>query len=111
MKHLTLFLLLISSLAFSQDKYDTVNVGSLIGVVKNDTLIQLFSGYEINPTPDTLRAIILVTLSPNAIAHARMGFVVIEPGKRPVYLNRRKRALKWPQVGWDWREVDSNYKK
>lgn len=56
-------------------------------------------------TPDTLRAIILVTLSPNGIAHVRMGFVVIEQGKRPVYLDCRKRALKLPQVGWGWEKV------
>jgi hypothetical protein len=60
--------------------------------------------------PDTARAIILVTLSPSGIAHARMGYVVTEQGKRPVYLDCRKRALKWPMVGWDWRYeiVDSN---
>lgn len=60
--------------------------------------------------PDTLRAIILVTLFPNGIAHARMGFVVIEQGKRPVYLDCRKKALKLPQVGWGW-EVNPNYKQ
>lgn len=55
--------------------------------------------------PDTLRAIVLVTLSPNGIAHSRMGFVVIEQGKRPVYLDCNKRALKLPQVGWGYEEV------
>jgi hypothetical protein len=58
--------------------------------------------------PDTLRAIILVTLSPNGIAHARMGYVVVEQGKRPVYLDCRKRALKLPQVGWGWEKVGKN---
>jgi hypothetical protein len=53
-------------------------------------------------TPDTLRAIILVTLSPNGIAHARMGYVVVQDGKRPVYLDCRKRALKLPHVGWGY---------
>lgn len=61
-------------------------------------------------TPDTLRAIVLVTLSPNGIAHSRMGFVVISEGKRPVYLDCQKKALKLPQVGWDWREVNPNVK-
>lgn len=56
-------------------------------------------------TPDTLRAIILVTLSPNGIAHARMGYVVIAEGKEIVYLDCRKRALKMPQVGWGYRVV------
>lgn len=60
--------------------------------------------------PDTLRAIILVTLSPNDIAHARAGYVVIEQGKRPVFLDCRKRALKGSQVGWDFREVGVNEK-
>ncbi len=50
-------------------------------------------------TPDTLRAICLVTLFQNGIAHSRMGWVVIEPGKRPVYLDCNKRALKLPMVG------------
>lgn len=59
-------------------------------------------------TPDTLRAIILVTLSPNGIAHARMGYVVIEQGKRPVYMDCRKRALKPPAVGWGWESVGGN---
>lgn len=61
--------------------------------------------------PDTLRAICLVTLSPNGIAHARMGFVVIEQGKRPVYLDCRKKALKLPMAGWDFREVGVNEKQ
>lgn len=62
------------------------------------------------PTPDTLRAICLVTLFPNGIAHARMGFVVIEQGKRPVYLDCNKRALKLPMVGWGYVEVGVNEK-
>jgi hypothetical protein len=61
-------------------------------------------------TPDTLRAIILVTLSQNGTAHARMGYVVIEQGKRPVYLDCRKRALKLPQVGWGWEKLTGNIK-
>lgn len=61
--------------------------------------------------PDTLRAICLVTLSSNGIAHARMGFVVISEGKPPVYLDCRKRALKWPMVGWGYREVKTNQNK
>lgn len=59
-------------------------------------------------TPDTLRAIVLVTLSPNGIAHSRMGFVVISEGKRPVYLDCRKKALKLPMVGWGYVEVGGN---
>lgn len=61
--------------------------------------------------PDTVRAICLVTLFENGIAHARMGFAVIETGKRPVYLDCRKRALKGSQMGWGFREVDVNYKQ
>lgn len=58
--------------------------------------------------PDTLRAICLVTLFPNGIAHARMGFVVIEQGKEVRYLDCRKRALKLPQVGWGYRLINPN---
>lgn len=60
--------------------------------------------------------LLLVHISSNAIfsqqgiAHSRMGFVVIEQGKRPVYLDCRKRAIKWPQVGWGYEEVNPNYK-
>lgn len=57
------------------------------------------------PSPDTLRAIVLVTLSPNGIAHARMGFVAISESKRPVYLDCQKKALKLPMVGWGYVEV------
>lgn len=131
----TLFLLLATSLsAFSQEsqyaicyhntlackcgsgevvakdvvKNDTIEVGTGVYMIRHkDSLVGLYR----LPTPDTLRAIILVTLSPNGIAHAKMGYVVIERGKRPIYLDCRKRALKWPQVGWDFREVDKNYKK
>lgn len=56
-------------------------------------------------TPDTLRAICLVTLFPNGIAHSRMGFVVIEQGKRPVYLDCNKKALKLPQAGWGYEVI------
>lgn len=87
MKHLLLLLLFSGSLpAFSQD---TLKRG----------------------TPDTLRAIVLVTLRENGPAVARMGFVVIEQGKRPVYLDCRKRALKMPQVGWGYEVINPNYKK
>lgn len=64
----------------------------------------------VRKTPDTLRAIILVTLSPNGIAHARMGYVVIAEGKEVVYLDCRKRALKLPMVGWGWRVVNPKNK-
>lgn len=61
--------------------------------------------------PDTLRAIVLVTLFPNGVAHSRMGFVVIQDGKRPVYLDCRKKALKMPQVGWGYEIVNPNINK
>lgn len=64
-----------------------------------------------NQGPDTLRAICLVTLFPNGIAHARMGFVVICEGKRPVYLDCRKRALKIPQVGWGYELINPSDKR
>lgn len=62
-------------------------------------------------TPDTLRALILATMCKRCAAEAIPGFVVIAPGKRPVYLDCRKRALKWPQVGWRYELVNPNYKK
>lgn len=95
---LTLFLLLATSAAFSQD------------TVRHRIDLKA-QGWIVNTTPDTIRAILLVTLAPNGIAHARMGFVVRQPGKPVVYLDCRKRALKRPQVGWDWREVKTNYNK
>lgn len=60
--------------------------------------------------PDTVRAYILVTMCRKCAAEAIPGYVVIEQGKRPVYLDCQKRALKWPMVGWDFREVDVNQK-
>lgn len=107
MKHLILFFLFSGSLySFSQEQS-----GHLLDT-KTDAIIQLPGGSYIwpAPKPDTLRAICLVTLFPNGPAHARMGYVVIEHGKRPVYLDCRKRALKLPQVGWGYIEVNPNNK-
>lgn len=59
-------------------------------------------------TPDTLRAIILATMCRRCAAEAIQGYVVIEQGKRPVYLDCRKRALKGFKVGWGWVEVGAN---
>lgn len=58
--------------------------------------------------PDTIRAIVLVTLFPNGIAHSRMGFVVIQDGRKPVYLTCDKKPLKLPQVGWGYELVEPN---
>jgi len=58
--------------------------------------------------PDTLRAIVLVTLFPNGIAHSRMGFVVLQNGRKPVYLSCDKKPLKLPQVGWGYELVEPN---
>lgn len=68
---------------------------------------------EAKNKPDTIRAILLVTLGyrQQGIAHARMGFVVISDGKRPVYLDCQKKALKLPMVGWNYQVIDPNYKK
>lgn len=99
MKHLLLFILFSCSLdSFSQDAKKTCGHN-----LKNCKCMKVDV-----VRPDTLRAYILVTMSPNGIAHARMGYVVIEQGKRPVYLDCRKRALRWPQVGWGYVEVDPN---
>lgn len=95
---LLLFLFSTSLTAFSQDTVPA----------RIDLKAQ---GWIVNATPDTLRAIILVTMCPNCLAHARMGFVVIEQGKRPVYLDCNKKALKLPQVGWGYELIDPNYKR
>lgn len=73
---------------------------------------------RINRKPPTMKHLLLFFLfscsldsfSQDGPAHARMGFVVIEPGKRPVYLDCRKRALNGSQVGWGFREVKTNRK-
>jgi hypothetical protein len=102
MKKLLLFFLFSGCLdSFSQDKPEKLYLWP------DGKWSVLDPGPALPPaTPDTLRAICLVTLFPNGIAHSRMGFVVIEQGKRPVYLDCRKKALKLPQVGWDFREVN-----
>lgn len=122
-KFFTLFLLLSTSLAaFSQVSqyaicyHNTPACKCSSGeVVITDTAWWVknppFSGCLklcVTNKPDTLRAIILATLSPNGIAHARMGYVVIEQGKRPVYLDCRKRALKGSMVGWGWEEAGAS---
>lgn len=119
MKHLLLFFLFSGSLdSFSQvaDTTQPLREFNWSGPRPTNLLLHhnpdgSFEFRDPDAKPDTLRAICLVTLFPNGIAHARMGFVVISEGKRPVYLDCRKKALKLPQVGWDFREVDVNYKQ
>lgn len=96
-----LFLIFLFSGSLDSFSQDTVNHRTLFtGIaVSKDTP---------NQAPDTLRAICLVTLFPNGIAHARMGYVVICEGKEVVYLDCRKNALKLPQVGWGYRVVNPN---
>lgn len=106
MKHLLLFILFSGSLdSFSQDT-KTLEYPPKPVIIERYKIVQV----PLESKPDTLRAIVLVTLSPNGIAHARMGFVVISEGKRPVYLDCQKKALKLPQVGWDFKEVGVNEK-
>lgn len=107
-KYFTLFFLLSTSTAFSQVADTTAPLREYDWSVPTGYTVPVRADFL--PKPDTSRAIILVTLSPNGIAHARMGFIVREPGRPVVYLDCRKRALKWPQVGWDWREVNPNNK-
>lgn len=114
-KHLLLFFLFSVSLAgICQDKPLT-----LMPTYEPPVLIMNPDGtYSISNKepkreikPDTLRAICMVALFQNGLAHARMGYVVIQQGKRPVYLDCRKRALKLPQVGWGYEIVNPNYKR
>lgn len=102
MKYLLLFFLFSGSLdSFSQE----------VKTLEYPPKPVVIDRYKIVPPgPDTIRAIVLVTLSPNGIAHARMGFVVISEGKRPVYLDCQKKALKLPQVGWGYEVVGVNEK-
>lgn len=68
-------------------------------------------GAAIYRTPDTLRALILVTLSTTrqGIAHARVGYVVLG-GEKVIYLDCRKRPLKLPAKGWGWEVVGGKEK-
>lgn len=118
MKRLFLTLLFSASLAaFSQVPDTTVELreynwsGPKSSHILHQNPDGSFSIRDPDVKPDTLRAICLVSLFQNGIAHARMGYVVITPGKRPVYLDCRKRALKLPQVGWGYELIDPNYKK
>lgn len=108
MKKLLLIILFSGSLdSFSQDT-KTLEYPPKPVVIERYKIVQV----PLESKPDTLRAILLVTLGyrQQGIAHARMGFVVIEQGKAPVYLDCQKRALKLPMVGWDWREVGGKNK-
>lgn len=121
-KKLLLFWLFSGSLdSFSQVNSDTLlnKVDALIARCKKmcaemdayEKNNPWLTGEAINPQkPDTLRAILLVTLRENGPAVARMGFVVISEGKRPVYLDCRKKALKLPMVGWGYVEVGGERK-
>lgn len=122
MKHLLLTLLFSASLAaFSQvsdttqplRQHDGSNLALGISAADGFTieLGRAITGNVTYPKPDTLRAIILVTMCRRCAAEPMPGYVVIEPGKRPVYLDRCKKALKWPQVGWGYELIDPNYKK
>lgn len=117
MKHLFLFLLLsTSSAAFSQvEPLTLMPTYEPQVMIANPDGTYSFKNKEQKREikPDTLRAILLVTLGyrRQGIAHARMGYVVIERYKRPVYLDCKKRALKWPQVGWGYEIVNANEQK
>ena len=115
MKHLLFFFLFSGSLSCFSQVVDTTQPLRQFDVSKWGSAPSMPDGTRLGAAfyirPDTLRAICLVTLSPNGIAHSRMGFVVIIEGKRPVYLDCNKKALKLPQVGWDFREVNPNTEK
>lgn len=112
MKKLIMFLLIHinPNAIFSQDKIDTANlpINAFVYPMRTAVFGEVVPANKDVVKPDTLRAIVLVTLSPNGIAHSRMGFVVISEGKRPVYLDCRKKALKLPMVGWGYVEVGVN---
>lgn len=118
MKKLFLLFLLATSLtAFSQVPDTTVPLREYnwSGVKPTNTDLGVYatgravsmSDYIIKP--DTLRAYILVTMCRRCAAEPMPGYVVIERGKRPVYLDCRKRALKGKQMGWGYEIVNPNY--
>lgn len=109
LKRLLLLWIFSGSLdSFSQDLTNMPTYKPQILRQKHDSTIRLVE--QPPSAPDTLRAICLVTLFPNGIAHARMGYVVICEGKEVQYLDCRKNALKLPQVGWGYRVVNPNEK-
>lgn len=112
MKHLLTLLFSTSLTAFSQD-IDTMQPLRQFDVSKWGHVLTgvAVSADQYERNPDTLRAIILATMCRRCAAEAIRGYVVIEQGKRPVYLNRCKKALKGFQVGWGWELIDPNYKK
>ena len=106
MKHLLLLILFSGSLdSFSQDEK--------AGIYLHEIGVECKCSQCTPSKPDTLRAICLITLGYRNlnVAHARMGFVVVQDGKRPVYLDCRKRMLKLPAVGWGYELVNPNNQK
>lgn len=115
-KFFTIFLLFSASLtAFSQsiplDDMAPNTTQYILGKNGDGDTLRYHIRLEDRVKPDTLRALILASMCRKCAAEPMPGYVVIERYKRPVYLDCRKRALRWPQVGWDFREVDLNYKK
>lgn len=102
MKHLLLFFLFTCSLkSFSQEKPEKMYLWP------DGKYSVLDPGPWPISQPDTLRALMLVTLSHkfHGVAHARMGFVVVQPGRKTVYLDCWKRPLKFPAMGWGYEVV------
>lgn len=60
---------------------------------------------KMRPHYDTLRAVMLVTLSTSrmGIAHARGGYVVMKGSEVVKYLDCRYREIKQPGVVWGWK--------
>lgn len=99
MKQLLLFFLFSCSLdSFSQDKPEKMYLWP------DGKYSVLDPGPWPVSQPDTLRAIMLVTMH-HGVAHARMGFVIVQPGKKVIYLNCRKRPLRCPVMGWGYEVV------
>lgn len=99
MKKLLLFFLFSGSLdSFCQEKIDTIHLGRLKLIFRNDTLYNQF----VTPTnPDTLRATLIVYFDNGpAILHTKPGFVVM--GK-DIYLDDKKRVVKAPWVVYGYK--------
>lgn len=104
MKRLLLIWIFSGSLdGIGQDKIDTVHIGRLKLIFRNDTLYnQFFAGPMLKDiaTTDTLRSVLLVTGKPPAFTHAVYGYCVRKNGACIGHLDSRQRLFKLPVRVW-----------
>jgi hypothetical protein len=105
MKRLLLIWIFSGSLdGIAQDKIDTIRIGGLKLIFRNDTLFNQFVTGEVVSTrdgrTDTLRSILLVTGKPPAFTHAVYGYCVVRNGEHVGHLDSRGRLFKLPVRVW-----------